>query len=231
MTAASAQGWEVPAVTGVFAAAVTAVTFLFLVTGSRGFLARANLLGTTVHEAGHALMACVTGGGVYQIAITSADSGMTRHWYNSWLSRVLTTAAGYAAPPLAGLGAASLLSRGHAGAVLTITVVVMALILLVTRDVLTLGVVVGLGFAAFAALYWGPLWLQTWFGYTEAWLLLTSELGGLGHIVVNRVRGGPLSDDAVSMARQTHVPGAVWIAAWFALICWAVAKGAVLLWR
>jgi len=228
---ASTPGWEVVVLTGTIAALVTGASFVFLLTGSRSVLAHVNFLGTAVHEAGHAAAACITGGGVYQVEITNADSGMTRYWHRSWLASVLTTAAGYAAPPLAGLGAASLLSTGHTSAVLTITVAAMVLILIVTRDVVTLGVVVGLGVVAFATLYWGPSWLQNWVGYTEAWLLLTSEIGGLGHIVTNRIRGrSPFFDDAESMASKTHIPGVVWIAAWFALICWAVWKGAVLLW-
>jgi hypothetical protein len=73
--------------------------------------------------------------------------------------------------------------------------------LVVTRDLLTFGAVLAVAAVAFAALYWGPAWLQNWVGYTEAWLLLTSEIKGLAIIVVNRVRGGrALSDDAERMA-------------------------------
>jgi hypothetical protein len=46
--------------------------------------------------------------------------------------------AGYATPPLAGLGAASLLSRGHAPMLLALAVAAMPPILIVTRDLFTL---------------------------------------------------------------------------------------------
>ncbi|GAA4552396.1 M50 family metallopeptidase [Amycolatopsis samaneae] len=234
MTAAvePVPAWLVVVVTGVFAAGVSVSSFVRLMTGSRGVLVNLNVLGTVLHEAGHAAAACVTGGGVLQIRITGAESGWTYSWYRTWLSDVVTVAAGYAAPPLAGLGAASLLSRGRAGTLLTITVVAMALILIVTRDVVTLAAVAGIGAAGFAAAYWGPPWLQTWLGYVVAWLLLTSEIAGLATITVSRLRGtnGALADDAEQLATKTHVPAPVWIVAWFALICWAIWKGLGLLW-
>src|SRR5207248_3380782 len=150
---------------------------------------------------------------------------------SSRLSAIATTAAGYAAPPLAGVAAASLLGRGHAAAVLAITVVAMAMILFLTRDPITLAAVFAVGAPALATLVWGPGWLQTWVGYTEAWLLLTSEIAGLGHLVVARLYGSiSPTDDAANLAEDTHIPGAVWIAGWATLIGWAVWHGVGLMW-
>jgi hypothetical protein len=188
------------------------------------------VLGTIVHEAGHAAMSCLTGGGVYLIEIYNPSSGRAHTWSSSQLSAITTGAAGYAAPPLAGLGAAALLNRGHAPAVLALTATVMVLVLLVSRDLITLISVLAVGLLAFAALYWGTAWVQHWVAYTEAWLLLISEIPGLFAVVMNRVCGDGDGDDADGLALETRIPGMVWIAGWFALIVWALWSGVPLLW-
>ncbi len=219
-----APGREVVTTTALLAAAVTAASFVSMFTGSRKILRLANVLGTIFHEGGHALVSVLTGGGVYRIQITSAESGGTRQWNPSWLARILTIAAGYAMPPLAGLAAAALLHRGHAPAVLGLTIAAMALVLLVTRDLLTAAIVLGVAGIAFVALYWGQGPLQNAFAYAEAWLLLTSEIGGLAAIIANRVSHGPDGhhDDASMLAAHTYIPAAAWIVGWFVLIGWAL---------
>ncbi|WP_370965853.1 M50 family metallopeptidase [Amycolatopsis sp. cg9] len=227
-----APGWGLVGVTAVFAVAVSATSSVLVATGTWTVLNRVNVLGTLFHEGGHALVSILTGGGVFRIEITSAESGGTWHWNPSPFARVLATASGYAMPPLAGLGAAALLHRGLAPAVLFLTVAAMVLILLVTRDAITLVAVVAVGAVAFCALRWAPVWLQNGVAYAEAWLLLTSELGGLAALVANRARGGfrGQDDDASSLAERTGIPSFVWIAAWFTLIGWAVWHAFPMLW-
>jgi hypothetical protein len=97
--------------------------------------------------------------------------------------------------------------------------------------VITIGCVLGVGFAAFATLRWGPVWLQVGVAYAETWLLLTSEIAGVGDIIAARFRGRVAeTDDAAHLAEKTHIPGFIWIAAWLALIGWALWKGVPLLW-
>ncbi|UOX89875.1 M50 family metallopeptidase [Amycolatopsis sp. FBCC-B4732] len=224
-----APGWTLVATTALFAAAVSATSFALMTTGRRLLLNRVNVLGTLFHEGGHALVSILTGGGVFRIEITGAESGSTRHWNPSPFAGVLATAAGYAMPPLAGLGAAALLHRGLVPAVLALTAVAMLFILLFTRDVITGLVVVTVGAVVFFALRWAPDWVKNGVAYAEAWLLLTSEVGGLGALVANRVRG-VRGDDASSLAERTGVPGGVWIVAWFVLIGWAVWCAFPMLW-
>ncbi|MGW4486300.1 M50 family metallopeptidase [Amycolatopsis sp. NPDC004368] len=225
------QRWLV-LVTGLFAAGVSVATFAVMASEKGAVIVRANVLGTVFHESGHALVSIVTGGGVRRIEITSSDSGATWSWAPSPFSRALTTAAGYAMPPLAGLGAAALLRHGHAPAVLALTIVVMALVLVFTRDLVTFVVVVALGGLAFVTLRAAPEWLQNAAAYGEAWLLLTSEIGGVAVLVANRVRHGlrDHSDDAAGLAESTSVPAFVWIAGWLVLIGWALEKAVPLLW-
>jgi hypothetical protein len=219
------------AATGAFAVLVTASSFVFMITGKRHVLFHLNVFGTIVHEAGHASLSVLTGGGVYRFQITGPDAGYLHHWYPSRLSNIAISAAGYAMPTLAGLGAAALLHRGHPGAVLTITVVILVLLLVVSRDMRTVGTVLAVGVLLFAAVYWGPSWLQSCVAYVEAWLLLTSEISGLATIVLNRIRGRRnMRDDADNLARDSRVPAPMWIAGWFALIGWGLWIGVPLLW-
>ncbi|GLY43320.1 membrane protein [Amycolatopsis sp. NBRC 101858] len=228
-TSPVASGWLVTA-SGLLALAVSASSFALLVAGSRSFLVNLNVLGTAIHEAGHAAVCVLTGGGVFVIEIDTAESGVTRSDIRGWFSAVATTAAGYAALPLAGLAAASLVGRGHSPAVLASTVIVMLMILLLAWDPITAVAVLAVGVVAFATLLWAPGRLQTWVGTAEAWLLLTSEAAGLAHLVVARQSAGELKDDAAGLAALTFIPGFVWIASWAALIGWAVWHGAALLW-
>jgi hypothetical protein len=106
----------------------------------------------------------------------------------------------------------------------------MALLLLVTRDLLTLLVVLLIGGIVFVALRWGADALLNGVAYTEAWLLLTSEIGGLAAIISNRMRFHEQTDDAAALAKLTFIPSAVWILGWAALITWSVTTAAPLLW-
>lgn len=225
-------GWWVPAVTGVLAFLVSASAVLPRITWSRRIAFGFNVLSTTVHEAGHALAGCVTGGGVWVIQVHTPDSGVTHTWYPTRLSSIAISMAGYVAPPLAGLGAARLLSRGHAPMVLALTVAAMVLILIVTRDVITLACVVTIGVVAAVTLYWGPVWVQHWVAYTETWLLLLGETSGVWAILHPRIRRDSIApdDDASDLACETGIPGLVWIAGWAALIGWAVWTAVPLMW-
>ena len=226
-----APGWWLVAGTGALAV-VSALSGLRPDRGVRSHgraLAGLVALGTLVHEAGHAFAAIITGGGVRTISVDSAESGVTRTWLPSWLSNVLTAFAGYAAPPIAGLGAAALLDDGRAPAVLTFTVAVSALVLLVARGWFTVIVVVAVGGTAFAALHWGAPVPQQAIAYSLAWLLLVSEVGGLVALV-RLWRHGAAGGDAHALARLTRVPAPLWIAAWAAVIGWSWWTAVPLLW-
>jgi hypothetical protein len=224
-------GWELVLFTGIAALLVAATGFVSRHTWSRRVLFTAHVLSTIVHEAGHAASTIVTGGGVYLIKVTSPGGGHVIPWHPSWFSSVVGTFGGYATPPLAGLGLAALLAEGKVAPALVLTTVAMALVLTVSRDLLTVVCVGTVGFAAFAALYWGPVEVQLLVAYSEAWLLLLCELAGVWVLVTARMRGhGSDSDDAAALARKTAVPGPVWILAWLAVNGWALWVAVPLLW-
>lgn len=193
-----------------------------------------NAFGTLVHEVGHAAAAVLTGGGVYLVNVDSPDSGVTYWWYRSWLSGVLTSAAGYAAPPLAGLGVAALLVRGRVGGVLGLTVFAMIILLVVARGLLTIVTVLIVGALAFCALWWGSLIIQQGVAYGLAWLLLVHEVNGLRLLTLSCWFGEDELDeglnDAEELTELTFIPRLVWIVLWAALVGWALWTALPMLW-
>ncbi|MGW3996555.1 M50 family metallopeptidase [Amycolatopsis sp. NPDC004772] len=226
-----APGWGVVALTALFAFAVSLTSVVTPPSGRRSLLRTANVLGTLFHEGGHAMVSLLVGGAVSRVAITSPGGGYTRQKHDSALGDVLATAAGYAMPPLAGLGAAVLLHQGRVAAVLVLTLVALLFILLFTRDLRTLVVIVAVGAVVYSALRYAPGWLRIAVAYTEAWLLLTSELDGVRILVVNRQQNGykTQKDDAAALARRTKMPSPLWIGGWFLLNGWAIWHAAPLL--
>jgi len=214
-------GWGLAVGGGIAALLIAASGFRSDRTWLRHVVDFPRVLSTIVHEAGHALSRILTGGQVGSIRIDSPDSGETKTSKGSWLASILVGFAGYATPPLAGLGIAVLIDGGKARSALVVTIVVMSLVLTVSRGLLTVLYVVTIGFVAFGVVYWGSTGLQLWVAYVEAWLLLLSEIVGLRTFRVG---------DASALARKTLIPGKVWILAWLALNGWALWVAAPLLW-
>ncbi|MDQ7810220.1 M50 family metallopeptidase [Amycolatopsis sp. A133] len=224
-------GWGVVAITALFAFAVSLTSVTTPPSGRPSLLRNANVLATLFHEGGHAVVILLTGGDVSRVAITGAGDGFTEWKHDSGLGKVLAGAAGYAMPPLAGLGAAVLLHQGRVTAVLVLTLVALVFILLFARDLRTVVLVVVVGAVVYAALRYAPGWLRTGVAYTEAWLLLTGELDGVRILVVNRRRTGYKNqkDDAAALAKRTKMPSPLWIGGWLLLNGWALWQAAPLL--
>lgn len=217
--------------TGLVALVISAATFHRQNTWSRRVVASFHVLNTVVHELGHAVVTVATGGVVHAVAVHSSTSGHTKTSGTSWLTSIIVAAAGYAAPPLAGLGVAVLIDRGQQRSALVLTVAAMVLVLLVSRDLRTWACVVVIGFVVFAALYWGSLGLQLWMAYTEAWLLLFCEIPAVWLLLTARLHGAdPDGDDAAQLFRRTLIPGPVWIVGWLVLNGWALRTAVPLLW-
>jgi hypothetical protein len=94
--------------------AVTGLVIALVLLVPRGAWRVGRLAITAVHESGHALMVLATGGRVGAVHLRADSSGVTWHRgvQGRW-RRILTSAAGYPAPPLAGLAGAGLVATGH----------------------------------------------------------------------------------------------------------------------
>lgn len=217
--------------TGLMALVISAAALHRQNTWSRSVVVSFHVLSTIVHEMGHAVVTVATGGVVRAVAVDSPRSGSTLRSGSSWPASIIIGAAGYAAPPLAGLGVAALIDRGQPRVALVLTIVAMGLVLLVSRDFRTWVSVVAVGFVVFAAVRWGSAGLQLWVAYTEAWLLLLCEVPAVWILLTARLRGADSSgDDAAQLFRRTLIPGPIWIAGWLVLNGWALWTAVPLLW-
>lgn len=166
---------------------------------------------TIAHEAGHAIVAVLTGRRLTGIRLHSDTSGLT-------LSKgrprgpgmVAMLMAGHLGPAVLGLGAAALLAQGHAVGVLWALLVALGLMLAMVRNLFGLWVllVVGAGIAAVTG--WAPPEAQSAVAYTLTWFWLLAAPRTVVELAVARRRGARTSD-ADQLAAITHVPGAVWV--------------------
>jgi hypothetical protein len=194
---------------------------------------------TIAHEAGHAGTALLTGRRLAGIRLHSDSSGVTVS-----LGRprgpgmVLMLAAGYPAPALLGLGAAALLAAGQANALLWLVVVLLGAVLLQIRNWFGAWSVLACGAVVFAVTWRLPVSVQTGFGYALTWFLLfagprevvglyAARRGGRGRS--GRRGRGARDSDADQLARLTHLPAGLWVAAFFLLSLLTTALGSWLI--
>ena len=203
--------------------AVTLAVFAVTAGVSGMWVRYITVLNTLFHEAGHALTAVLTGGGVYTIRIHTHDSGLTHTWYASLISRWLTTFAGAATPPLAGLGLAYLVSEQKAAAALLILAGVAAGVLVVARDFVTVLVTAVTALVSAAVVWWGSAWTQTLIVTAVAWLFLICEATHLVKEAGARyLYGVEMESDADFLWDATGIPQLVWYVAWFAVNGWCL---------
>lgn len=191
-------------------------------------------VGTIVHEAGHALVALLTGRRLAGIRLHSDSSGVTVSVGRPrGPGMVAMLAAGYPAPALLGLLAAAVLGTGHVAAVLWLIVLLLGGMLLLVRNWFGAWTVLATGVAVFAVTWWLPGSAQTAFAYALTWfLLLTGVREVFGLIAVRRPargRSGGRGSDADQLARLTHLPAAVWVGAFLLVSIAAAVGGAVLI--
>ncbi len=181
---------------------------------------------TIAHEGAHGVVALAAGRRLSGIRLHSDTSGLTvSRGRPTGPGMVLTCAAGYTGPGLFGLGAAALLTAGHAVALLWGLVALLALLLVQIRNWYGLWSVLVSGGLVLAATWWlpsegqaGAAALITWF------LLLAAPRAVLELQTARRHRGAPDSD-ADQLARLTRVPGVVWVGFFLAVDVGALLLG------
>ncbi|MDO5500421.1 MAG: M50 family metallopeptidase [Propionibacteriaceae bacterium] len=168
---------------------------------------------TVAHEAGHAIIAVLTGRQLKGIRLHSDTSGLTvSRGRPRGPGMVATLLAGYPAPGLLGLGAALLLASGRAVLVVALLVVVLAAMLVMVRNLYGLLVLLfGLAAVAAAAWYLSPLH-QSWLAYLITWTLLLAAPRPV--IELARHRAG--NSDSAQLARITRIPALLWTVAFAA---------------
>ncbi|MDO5683667.1 MAG: M50 family metallopeptidase [Propionibacteriaceae bacterium] len=165
------------------------------------------MLITTVHEAGHAVVALFTGRQLSGIRLHSDTSGLTvSRGRPRGAGMVATLLAGYLAPALVGLGASALLAAGRAALLLALLVAAFSLMLVMIRNLFGLLVlIVGLAAVGGAVWFLEPV-QQSWVAYLVTWTLL---LAAPRPVLELWQRPSPTSD-AGQLARISWVPARVW---------------------
>ncbi len=173
---------------------------------------------TLVHEAGHALVAVLTGRRLNAIRLHTDTSGLTLSTGKPrGPGMVATAAAGYLAPAALGLGSVALVRAGETGIALYAGLGVLALMLLFIRNWFGL-LVVGLTGAVVAALVWkADARVQDFAALTFAWFLLIAAPRTVLDLWSHRRSTRSRTSDADVLARLTHLPAAVWNLAFLAL--------------
>ncbi|WP_378741684.1 M50 family metallopeptidase [Nocardia brasiliensis] len=173
---------------------------------------------TIAHEGGHALVALLTGRRLNSIRLHSDTSGLTVSSGKPYgLGMILTTMAGYPAPPLLGLGFAALLGASRITLMLWTAIALLAAVLVMTRNIYGMLTVFAVGATVFAVSWFGTDTLQAGFAYLGAWFLLLA--GARPVIELQRGRARQLrsryqqdvASDADQLARLTHLPGLLWV--------------------
>jgi len=170
------------------------------------------------------VLAVLTFRGHRGFALHDGGGGSTElvkyHWS---IGDMITTFAGYATPPLLGLGGAHLVAANLPAVVLWLSVVLLVAAFLQASNalarVVTALAAAGVGWAAVAG---EPRW-QAAVAVALVWLLLIG--GGLDTVRLSRGDGS----DAYWLARRTLVPRIAWQAVWVAIGAVCLWKGGVLL--
>ncbi|MDT0167306.1 M50 family metallopeptidase [Actinotalea sp. AC32] len=183
---------------------------------------------TIVHEAGHALVAVLTGRRLRGIRLHSDTSGLTVSVGRPRGPGMVATAfAGYPAPAVLGLGAAWLLGRGYAVGVLWVLLVALALLLVQIRNLYGLWAVLVSGVLLWGVTAWAPAAWQVAVAYAVTWFLLLGAPRAVVELQASRSREGRRgvrrgASDADVLAGLTRVPGLVWVGV-LLLVCVAAA--------
>ena len=182
---------------------------------------------TLVHEAGHAVVALLTGRRLYGIRLHTDTSGLT---VSSGRPRgpgmMATAAAGYLAPAALGLLSVVLVEAGHTPWALSAGLATLGLMLAFIRNWFGLLVVVIAG-AAVALLIWrATADVQDFAALTFAWFLLIAAPRTTVDLWAHRRRVRTRTTDADVLARLTFLPAPVWNV-FFILATGAALAGAV----
>lgn len=190
---------------------------------------------TLVHEGGHALVALLCGRRLAGIRLHSDTSGLTvSAGRPTGPGMVLTTSAGYLAPPVVGLACVGLLSFGRLTLMLWVGLALLLGMLVLIRNAFGVVSILTTGAVLFVVSWFGTPLVQAVFGYAMTWFLL---FGGIRPVVElqrkRAYRRAPMSD-ADQLARLTRVPGLAWVlvfgviaVAAFGLGCWILLPGVV----
>ncbi|MGW5876528.1 M50 family metallopeptidase [Nocardiopsis terrae] len=167
---------------------------------------------TIAHEGGHALVALLSGRQLTGIRLHSDTSGVTvSRGRPTGIGMILTVFAGYVAPTVIGLLGILMLMSGRITALLWLSIVVLAAMLLMIRNFYGALSVVVTGAVVFGVSWFTPHEVQAAFAYLFIWFLLFAGVRPVLELQSQRVRNPSPHSDADQLARLTGLPGTFWV--------------------
>ena len=167
---------------------------------------------TIAHEGGHGIVALLTGRRLEGIRLHSDTSGLTvSRGKPSGIGMVLTSAAGYTAPPLLGLAGAWLLADGRVTALLWGATALLLAMLVMVRNAYGVLTVVLTGGTFFLVSWFAGTEVQGAFAYGVVWFLLLGGVRPVVELQAKRRRGEAPDSDADQLARLTRLPALLWV--------------------
>ena len=173
---------------------------------------------TIAHEAGHAVVAILSGRTLTRILLHSDTSGVTvSKGRPDGPGMVATSFAGYATPPLLGLGAAVLVASDAISAMLGLAVFLLLATLVIIRNVFGVVAVVVTGAVFSLVIAYASAQVQYGFACFVTWFLIAGGLRTVFEVQRKRMRRRSPDSDADQLQRLTSIPARIWVAL-FALL-------------
>ena len=171
---------------------------------------------TIAHEGGHALVALLSGRQLTGIRLHSDTSGVTvSRGKPTGIGMILTVFAGYVAPTTIGLLGIIMLMSGRITALLWLSIVVLAAMLLMIRNFYGVLSIVVTGAVVFGVSWFTPHEVQAAFAYLFIWFLLFAGVRPVIELQSQRRRQPSPHSDADQLARLTGLPGTFWVVVFF----------------
>ncbi|TDQ53160.1 M50 family metallopeptidase [Actinorugispora endophytica] len=191
--------------------ATGAATLVVVLVGGRPWRLARNVV-TIAHEGGHALVALLSGRQLTGVRLHSDTSGVTvSRGRPDGIGMILTILAGYTAPSVVGLAGIVLLTNGRITALLWISILLLAAMLLLIRNFYGVLSVVGTGAMVFLVSWFTPAGVQGFFAYLFTWFMLFASVRPVFELQSQRRRQPSPHSDADQLDRLTGVPGTVWV--------------------
>ncbi|GAB3694699.1 M50 family metallopeptidase [Nocardiopsis oceani] len=167
---------------------------------------------TIAHEGGHAIVALLSGRQLTGIRLHSDTSGVTvSRGKPTGIGMILTVFAGYVAPTVIGLLGILMLMSDRITALLWLSIVVLAAMLLMIRNFYGVLSVVLTGALVFGVSWFTPEDVQAAFAYLFIWFLLFAGVRPVIELQSQRMRNPSPHSDADQLARLTGLPGTFWV--------------------
>lgn len=186
------------------------------------------LFATYIHEAGHALVAILTGRRVTRIRLEADTSGTTEHVGTRGLGMLLTAFAGYPAPALAGWGIAVALFASRPNWVIAGFAALALLLLLVQHSLRGLAVTLIIGLSMWGLYSINSIISSIMLSIVAGYLIAASPRTIIElHNIRSRAKKmgmhpAETHSDADSLTAQTGIPAPIWEFLFLAVSGWTI---------